>query len=72
MGVNSPRTAPVVLRELANAFESICNLNYLIELERTNPDAVLQYVKMVEVSLKHTTALLIEAQALATEPPARS
>jgi hypothetical protein len=58
--------SPVVLIEVVNSVEGLVNLAYLIEQNRHNPDDVLQYIRMVDVTLKRMTSLIIQTQILQT------
>ena len=42
----------VVLIDVVNSVEGLVNLAYLIEQNRHNPDDVLRYIRMVNVTLK--------------------
>ena len=56
----------VVLIDVVNSVEGLVNLAYLIEQNRHNPDDVLRYVRMVDVTLKRMTSLVIQTQLLQT------
>jgi hypothetical protein len=58
--------SPVVLIDVVNSVEGLVNLAYLIEQNRHNPDDVLQYIRMVDVTLKRMTSLIIQTQILQT------
>ena len=55
-----------VLTDVVNSVEGLVNLAYLIEQNRHNPDDVLRYVRMVDVTLKRMTSLIIQTQMLET------
>jgi len=56
----------VVLIDVVNSVEGLVNLAYLIEQNRHNPDDVLRYIQMVNVTLKRMTDLIIQTQMLET------
>ena len=56
----------VVLVDVVNSVEGLVNLAYLIEQNRHNPDAVLRYIRMVDVILKRMTSLIIQTHMLET------
>ena len=56
----------VVLIDVVNSVEGLVNLAYLIEQNRHNPDDVLRYIQMVNVTLKRMTSLIIQTQMLET------
>jgi hypothetical protein len=53
------------VRQMENAVQVIMNLNYLIEIDVSNPSRVLKYVKMSDPSVKTLSALLAEMRASA-------
>jgi hypothetical protein len=61
--VTKPNTvSTVVLIDVVNSVEGLVNLAYLIEQNRHNPDDVLRYIRMVDVTLKRMTSLVIQTQ----------
>jgi DNA-binding FrmR family transcriptional regulator len=56
----------VVLIDVVNSVEGLVNLAYLIEQNRQNPDDVLRYIRMVDVTLKRMTNLIIQTHMLET------
>jgi hypothetical protein len=52
----------VVLIDMVNSVEVLVNLTYLMEQDRHNPDEVLRYIRMANVTLKRMTSLLIQTQ----------
>jgi hypothetical protein len=56
----------VVLIDVVNSVEGLVNLAYLIEQNRYNPDDVLRYIRMVDVTLKRMTSLIIQTRMLET------
>jgi DNA-binding FrmR family transcriptional regulator len=50
----------VVLIDVVNSVEGLVNLAYLIEQNRHNPDDVLRYIRMVDVTLKRMTSLIVQ------------
>ena len=49
-----------VLIDVVNSVEGLVNLAYLIDQNRHNPDDVLRHIRMVDVTLKRMTSLIIE------------
>ncbi|MBB5345101.1 hypothetical protein HDF10_003092 [Edaphobacter lichenicola] len=65
--MNKPNpVSTVALIEVVNSVEGLVNLAYLIEQNRHNPDDVLRYIRMVDVTLKRMTSLIIQTQILET------
>jgi len=65
--VSKPNSvSTVVLIEVVNSVEGLVNLAYLIEQNRHNPDDVLRYIRMVNVTLRRMTSLIIQTQILET------
>jgi hypothetical protein len=65
--VSKPNTvSTVVLIDVVNSVEGLVNLAYLLEQNRHNPDDVLRYIQMVNVTLKRMTSLIIQTQMLET------
>jgi DNA-binding FrmR family transcriptional regulator len=56
----------VVLIDVVNSVEGLVNLAYLIEQNRHNPDDVLRYIRMVDVTLKRMANLIIQTHLLET------
>jgi hypothetical protein len=54
----------VVLIDMINSVEALVNLAYLIEQNRHNPDDVLRYIRMADVTLKRMTSLIIQTHML--------
>jgi hypothetical protein len=54
----------VVLIDVVNSVEGLVNLAYLIEQNRHNPDDVLRYIRMVDVTLKSMSSLIIQTRML--------
>jgi hypothetical protein len=52
----------VVPIDMVNSVEVLVNLAYLMEQDRHNPDEVLRYIRMANVTLKRMTSLLIQTQ----------
>jgi hypothetical protein len=50
----------VVFIDVVNSVEGLVNLAYLIEQNRHNPDDVLLYIRMVDVTLKRMTSLILQ------------
>jgi hypothetical protein len=50
----------MVLIDVVNSVEGLVNLAYLIKQNRHNPDDVLRYIEMVDVTLKRMTNLIIQ------------
>jgi hypothetical protein len=53
----------VVLIDVVNSVEGLVNLAYLIEQNRHNPDHVLRYIRMVNITLKRMTSLITNSHA---------
>jgi hypothetical protein len=49
---------------MVNSVEVLVNLAYLMEQDRHNPDKVLRYIRMANVTLRRMTSLLIQTQKL--------
>jgi hypothetical protein len=65
--VNKPNSvSTLVLLDVVNSVEGLVNLAYLIEQNRHNPDDVLRYIRMVNITLKRMTSLVIQTQLLQT------
>jgi len=47
---------------MVNSVEVLVNLAYLMEQDRNNPDKVLRYIRMANLTLKRMTSLLIQVQ----------
>jgi hypothetical protein len=68
--VSKPNSvSTVVLIDVVNSVEGLVNLAYLIEQNRHNPDDVLRYIQMINVTLKRMTSLIIQTQMLETLEP---
>jgi hypothetical protein len=65
--VSKPNSvSTVVLIDVVNSVAGLVNLAYLIEQNRHNPDDVLRYIQMVNVTLNRMTSLIIQTQMLET------
>jgi hypothetical protein len=67
---NSVSTA--VLIDVVNSVEVLVNLAYLIEQARHDPDDVLRYIRMADVTLKRMTSLIVQTHMLETLEPLRN
>ncbi len=49
-----------VLNKMIDSIEALVNLAYLVELDRQNPNRVLQHIRKTDLVLKHMTELIIQ------------
>jgi hypothetical protein len=64
-----PSVFTAVLIDVVNSVEVLVNLAYLIEQKRHDPEDVLQYIHMADVTLKRMTSLIVQTHMLETLEP---